>query len=154
MGLCRGIILRNDIMELYYRIIFMKRILGMARTSLEPPGIPRTPWARSWDPQGRPWDPWVRPWDPRGAPLGPPWEPHGPQKYQYLNKYTAPEAFDCCVRTCLLLPIAPRPPQGRFVYKNDAKSNKLVGGTVPCGKEATHRAPGPGCPPYIRHRYT
>ena len=45
------IILPNDIMELYYGTIFMKRILGMPGTSPETPGNPR---------------------DPLGTPLGPP----------------------------------------------------------------------------------
>ena len=107
--------------------MYNQRIPGMAGTSLEPPGIPRIPWARPWDPWGRPWDlqgnpwdpqghPWpppARPWDPQQTPLGPPRDaPKTPgtsmdhNKKQYLNKYTAPEALDCCVRTCLLGPIA------------------------------------------------
>ena len=63
------IILRNDIMELYYGIISMKTIPGMPGTSPEPPGIPGIP--------------------------------HGPKKQPYLNRYTAAEALDYCVQTCL-----------------------------------------------------
>ena len=72
-----GIILRNDIMELYYGITFMKSIPRMLGTSLEPPGIP---WARPWEPQGRPWDPWGTSLRPTGTPLGclgTPLEPRG-----------------------------------------------------------------------------
>ena len=104
------IILRNDINEVYYGIIFMKRIPGMPRTSLELPGAPGIPWARPWEPRGRPWDPRARLGPPGdvpetpGTPLGPPRDApktprdtYGPQKMQYLDKYTAPEALDCCV---------------------------------------------------------
>ena len=45
--------------------------------------------------RGRSWDPWE-----------PPGTPYGPQKQSYLSKYTAQEALDCYVRTCLLGPIA------------------------------------------------
>ena len=54
-------------------ITFMKRILGMPVTSLEPPGIPEIPWARPWDPQGRTWDARGRAWDARARP----WDPRG-----------------------------------------------------------------------------
>ena len=90
-----GIILRDDIMELYYGIIFMKRILGMRRTSATLPGIPGIRWARPWEPRGRPWDARAGSWDSRDAPgtpghapgtprnvpetpRGRPWEPGGP----------------------------------------------------------------------------
>ena len=60
-----GIASQNDVMELYYGIIFMKRIPGMPRTSREPPGMPGILWARPWHPQGRSWNL-------QGYPLGPP----------------------------------------------------------------------------------
>ena len=76
-----GMILWNDIVELYYGIIFTQRITGMPGTSWSPHGVPGIPWARQdhrgrtwdararpWDPQGRPWDARARPWDPRGRP--------------------------------------------------------------------------------------
>ena len=86
-------------------------------------GIPGIPGARPWDPQGRPWDPGHTPGAPRdvpetpGTPLGHPRDapgthwgllgtPYGPQKRSYFTKFTAPEALDCCVRTCLLGAIA------------------------------------------------
>ena len=65
------------------------------------------------DPLGTPLGPPETPLGPLGTPLGPasdaprtPRDPHGPQKRSYLHRYTAPEALDCCVRTCLLEPIA------------------------------------------------
>ena len=86
-----GIILQNDIMELYYRI--MKRIPRMPRTSHELPWDPG-------DPLGPPLGPPGTPMGPQGTPLGPPgdvpetpqgrpWNPqeppgtsYGPQKAQ------------------------------------------------------------------------
>ena len=85
-----GIALRSDILELYLGIFLMKMNHGMSAMSPEPPGIPGIPWARPWDPGGRPWDPRGGSWDPQGQ----------------LDEHTAPEAFDCCVGTCLLEPIA------------------------------------------------
>ena len=38
------IILQNDIMYLYYGVIFMQRTTGMPGTSPEPPRIPGFPW--------------------------------------------------------------------------------------------------------------
>ena len=67
-------------MEIYYGIIFMKKILGMPGTSPETPGILGIPWARPWDPRGRTWDARARPWDPRGRPWDArarPWDPWG-----------------------------------------------------------------------------
>ena len=84
-------------MELYHRIIFMKRIPGMPGTSPQNPGIPGIPRARAWDPRdapgtpwtrlgppgtslgpsGRPWDPGARSWDPQGRPWDPPGTPLG-----------------------------------------------------------------------------
>ena len=118
-----GIILRNDIMELYYGIICMKRIPGDAWDAPESLGPRGRPWdrqARPWDPWGSPWDARARPWDPRGrpwdapgtplGPLGTPRDtygtPYGSQKWSYLDKYTAPEALDCRVRSCPSGPIA------------------------------------------------
>ena len=86
MGSYYGIILPNDIMELHYAMIFMKRIPGMPGTSPEPPGILGIPWARPWDPQGRSWAPQARPWDPRGNPQGRPWDPLGPPKTPQTTK--------------------------------------------------------------------
>ena len=64
-----------------------EKIHGMPGTSLEPPGIPRIPWARPWDPWGRPWHPQARSWDPPGRtlgpPRGPPRTPYGLQKLSY-----------------------------------------------------------------------
>ena len=121
-------------MELYDGIIFMKRILGMPRTSTEPPWDPRdplgtllgalrTPLGPQGTPLGPPRDvpgtpghapeppgtPLRRPRDAPGTPGNhwePPGTPYGSQKKSYLNKYTTPEALDCCVRNCLLGPIA------------------------------------------------
>ena len=92
-------------MELYYGVIFIKKIPGMPGTS---PGIPGNLQARPWDPQGSQAPP-GRPFDPLGTPLGPmgtPGTPHSPQKLSYLNKLTAAEALHCCVRACSLGPIA------------------------------------------------
>ena len=101
----------------------MKRIPGTPGTSPEPLGsrgspghAPGTPG----DPQARPWDTPGAPGTPKHAtgtfgevletPQGRPWDPRdlqgGPQKQSYLDKYTAPEALDCCFQTCSLLPIA------------------------------------------------
>ena len=46
------------------------------------------------------------PEDPPGDAPKTPWDTYEPQKRQCLKKYTAPEAFHWCVRTCLLGPIA------------------------------------------------
>ena len=62
-------------------------LLGPQGTHLGPLG---TPLGRPGTPQGRPWDL-----------QGPLMTPCGPQKRSYLNNYTAPEALDCCVRSCL-----------------------------------------------------
>ena len=51
---------------------------GAARTSPEPPVIPRIPWARVWDPRGRPRDPKARSWDRMGTSLRRPGTPVGP----------------------------------------------------------------------------
>ena len=66
-----GIILRNDLMELYYAIILMKRIHGMPGTSPETPGIPGVPWARSWDAGDAPGTPGQAPGAPGDAPGAP-----------------------------------------------------------------------------------
>ena len=42
-------------------------------------------------------------------------------KKPYLNKFTAPEALDCCSLTCLWQPIASRTPLDCSIYKNAAK---------------------------------
>ena len=95
----------------------MKRILGMPGTSPKPPGIPEVPWARPWDPRGRPWDALARPCDPPGTSLrflgdapGTPADLQGPLmdiKKPYISaNMHAPEALDCCVRTCPLGQIA------------------------------------------------
>ena len=49
MGSYYRIILPNDIMKLYYGIIFMKRIPNKPGTFQELPGIPRSPRARPRD---------------------------------------------------------------------------------------------------------
>ena len=43
------------------------------------------------------------------------------QKQLYFNKCTAPEALDCCVRTCQLRPIAQRTALDRCMYKKESK---------------------------------
>ena len=68
-----GIIYRNDIMEVYYGILFTKTIPGLPGTSPETPGILGIPWAGPWDPRGRPWDPQGRPWQPQARS----WDPQG-----------------------------------------------------------------------------
>ena len=84
--------------QIYYGIILPNYLVrGKPKppgTSPEPPGIPGTPWARPWDP-------------PRTL--------LGPQKRKCLCKSKAPGALDCCVRTCLLGPIAPRTPPDSFI---------------------------------------
>ena len=80
-----GFIFWNDIMELYDRIIFMKRIPGMPRTSLEPPGIPGIPLARSWA-----WEPWGRPWEP-GHAHGTPIDAHGTPRHAPGTPRDVPE---------------------------------------------------------------
>ena len=44
-----------------------------------------------------------------------------PQQRPYFHKFPTPEAFDCCIRICLLQRIAPRSPLDRFNYKKAAK---------------------------------
>ena len=54
-----------------------------------------------------------------------------PKKRQYLDKFPAPEALDCCVRTCLVRPTAARTPPDRLsTYEKVAKIKKY------------HQAPG------------
>ena len=73
--------------------------LGSTGTPLGPPrDAPSTPRDAPGTPGYAPGTPEGRPWDPTDS--------YGPQKRQYLDKYTAPEAFDCCVRTCSSGPIA------------------------------------------------
>ena len=57
-----------------------------------------------------------------------PWAPPGPQKQPYLNKGTAPEAFDCCIRLRFLHRIAPRTSLDSFIssIKTLPKSDKCV----------------------------
>ena len=94
----------------------MKRILGMPETSPEPLGslgspehapgttgdAPGTPGHAPGTPRDVPETPPERPWHP----WGPPETSYGTQKRRYRNKFPAPEALNCCVRTCLLEPIA------------------------------------------------
>ena len=123
MGSFYGIILRNDY-GITLRNHFYKKDPGDAQdvrgapwdpgdpmgTPLGPPGdAPETPGhapGTSWDAPGPPWHapetPKERPWDP----LEPPMTPYGSQKRSDLDKYTAPETLNCCVRTCSLGPIA------------------------------------------------
>ena len=81
-GSYHGIILRHDIMELYYGIIFIKwGWLGRPRSPLGSQGFPgRAPGA----PRGRSWNPKARPWDPPRislrAPGHAPGNPRGPPK--------------------------------------------------------------------------
>ena len=101
MDLYYRIILGNDIMEPYHRIILMNRIPGIPGESPDAPGTSRISRARPWDPPGMPLGPPGTPLGPPGTPLGSLWtpgDPHGPKKQQYLNKCTAPEALDCCIR--------------------------------------------------------
>ena len=65
-------------MELYYGVIFMKRILGMPGTSSEPPwdpggplGTRLGPLGTPLGPQGTPLETLERPWDARARPLDP-----------------------------------------------------------------------------------
>ena len=91
--------------------------LGPPGTPLGPPGTPLgppgTPLGRPGTPLGPPGTSLRRPRDAPGTPgdlqgplMDPLWTPYGSQKRSYLDKYTAPEALDCCVRTCLSGPIA------------------------------------------------
>ena len=80
-------------MELYYGIMFAKRIPGMPGTSPELPGVIGIPWARPWDPPrdaprttGRaPGTLQGRPWNPPGTPR----DPLGPQKRPSPHIYSA-----------------------------------------------------------------
>ena len=76
------------------------------------------------DPPGTPGDPSGTPRGVSETPRRPPGTPYGPQKQPYLDKYTAPEALDCCVPTCPLRTIALRTRPDRFVYKKAAKIKK------------------------------
>ena len=90
-------------------------------TRLGPLGdIPETPWGHPWHTRRRLWDP--------GGPPGTPMGPLTDNKRSDFDKYTAPEALHCCVRTCLLGPIAGRTRPGRFHYKKVAKIKKLPPG--------------------------
>ena len=101
-----GIILPNYIMELYHGNFFMKRIPGIqgspgsAQSILGPHEITG---ARD---LGPPWDAPGTTWDHQGPAV----TRHGPQKQPYLNKFTAPEAFDSCIRILFLQHFTPASP--------------------------------------------
>ena len=70
------------------------------------------------------------------------------QKRPYLPKFTAPEALDCCVRTCLMQPIVPRTPMDCFIYNKSAKNKKVPPGNT-ISPTRGHKCSGPRVPGYI-----
>ena len=85
-------------MELYHAIVLMQRVSGMPG---KPPERPRTSGDPAGTPLGPPGDLSGSPGDPPGTPLKPPGTPIDHTNSHISPKFTAPEAFDCCIRICL-----------------------------------------------------
>ena len=143
MELYYGITLQIYITEWYHGIIVRNHLYekdpGDAWDGPRAPWDPGDPLGTPLGPARTPLGPQERPWTPRDAPgtsrgrpshlWGPPVTSYEPQNRSYLEEYTAPEALDCCARSCLSGPIACSTRPDLSLYKKAAKVKKLAPGT-------------------------